>query len=55
MANRFAILGIIIVAIIVIVFAVPMPISIEYCNADFLDNTLYELQTKCWMDFSSLR
>ncbi len=55
MVNLIIILGIIALSVIVILFVLPMPIGIEYCDAKFLDNTFYELQKKCWMDFQSMR
>jgi len=48
MTSILIILGIIVLSIILISFIIPMPIDIDYCNVEFMDNTLYEIQTKCW-------
>lgn len=48
MMNSIIILIIILVLTCVILFVIPFPISIEYCNVEFMQDTIYELQTKCW-------
>lgn len=48
MINPLLVIIIIIALSFVIIFVIPFPISIEYCNAEFMQNTIYELQTKCW-------
>ena len=48
MVSILIILGIIVLSLILILFVIPMPISIDYCNVEFMNNTLYEIQIKCW-------
>lgn len=42
------IIAIFLICAFVIIFVIPFPIAIEYCNAEFFQNTIYELQEKCW-------
>jgi len=48
MVSILIILGIIVSSILLVSFVLPMPIDIDYCNVEFMDNTFYEIQTKCW-------
>ena len=48
MVSLLIILGIIVLSLILILFVIPMPIGIDYCNVEFMDSALYEIQTKCW-------
>ncbi len=45
--------GIIIVSLILILFVIPMPINIDFCNVEFMNDTLYNIQTKCWNSYDA--
>ena len=46
--NKFAIIGLFVIGIVVLFFIVPIPLELEYCDVKFLESTFYEIQAKCW-------